>query len=319
MAKKEINVVMDYSQVGIYARCSTNKQDLDRQLLELPRQLKQSDTLVGIFQEKISGFKSERERPELRRLLEAVKMGKVTCIMVSELTRLSRSTLHLLEIIKDLKEYKCQLIVIKDNLTILNSDGSENTTAKIMLVLLAQLGEIEAETLKIRMASGKYNKVTQNSYVGGILPYGYSYINEEKQAKKLIINESEKQVVLRIFSDFVRNAKSLRQIKSELNAENVPTKKQNLKLKNSDINVWNISTISGILSNRFYLGERKYNEEIHTLPENLIFNELLEAYQNKTIFDMANEKLTTNKSNYKPHRDNANLFTNTKPLSNMMK
>ena len=75
-----------------YARASLEKQAIDRQLDELAAAgVRQGD----IYQEKITGTK--RDRPELNRLLAGLREGDT--VMVVELSRVSRSTKDLLEIV----------------------------------------------------------------------------------------------------------------------------------------------------------------------------------------------------------------------------
>jgi DNA invertase Pin-like site-specific DNA recombinase len=76
-----------------YARASLEKQAIERQLDEL--------AVAGvephnIFQEKITGTK--RERPELNRMLAGLREGDT--VVVLELSRISRSTKDLLEIVE---------------------------------------------------------------------------------------------------------------------------------------------------------------------------------------------------------------------------
>ena len=66
-----------------YARVSTDGQNLNRQLDQL-----EATGCERIYQEKITGTK--KERPELEKLLDHIRPGEV--IIISELTRLSRST-----------------------------------------------------------------------------------------------------------------------------------------------------------------------------------------------------------------------------------
>ena len=75
-----------------YARASLEKQAIDRQLDELAAE---GVTPGNIFQEKITGTK--RDRPELNRLLAGLQPGDT--VIVLELSRVSRSTKDLLEIV----------------------------------------------------------------------------------------------------------------------------------------------------------------------------------------------------------------------------
>ena len=75
-----------------YARASLEKQAIDRQLDELAAAgVRQGD----IYQEKMTG--TRRDRPELNRLLAGLREGDT--VMVVELSRVSRSTKDLLEIV----------------------------------------------------------------------------------------------------------------------------------------------------------------------------------------------------------------------------
>ena len=70
-----------------YARVSTKEQSLDRQIDELKKA-----GCERIFCEKISGMK--KEKPEFMRMLDMLRKGDV--VVVSELTRISRSTKELI-------------------------------------------------------------------------------------------------------------------------------------------------------------------------------------------------------------------------------
>ena len=78
-----------------YARCSTNekKQDIQRQVKEL-KELGATDETI--YTEYESGTKANRV--ELKRLLDTVQQGDT--IVVSEVSRISRSTKQLIDIIE---------------------------------------------------------------------------------------------------------------------------------------------------------------------------------------------------------------------------
>ena len=73
-----------------YARVSTLEQNLDRQIDQLEK-----EGCERIYSEKISGTKNNR--PELHRMLDALRPGDT--VIVSELTRLSRSQKFLIELV----------------------------------------------------------------------------------------------------------------------------------------------------------------------------------------------------------------------------
>ena len=93
---------MDYG----YARCSTNesKQDINRQTRELKNLgIKEEN----IFYEYESGTKNDRK--ELNRLMQIVQAGD--SITSLEVSRLTRSTQKLCEIIKEVQEKQIKLVI----------------------------------------------------------------------------------------------------------------------------------------------------------------------------------------------------------------
>ena len=89
-----------------YSRCSTNeeKQDIDRQIREL---IERGVKKENIYFEYASGIKEERT--ELQKLLATVATGDT--IIATEVSRITRSTKQLCEIIEFAKMKKIKLIL----------------------------------------------------------------------------------------------------------------------------------------------------------------------------------------------------------------
>ena len=89
-----------------YARCSTNEsmQDIDRQIRELKQQGAEDKT---IYREYESGTKTNRA--ELQKLLDIVKPGDT--ILATEVSRITRSTKQLCDIIELAKNRKIKLVL----------------------------------------------------------------------------------------------------------------------------------------------------------------------------------------------------------------
>ena len=85
----------------IYARVSSSndRQDTSRQIEDLKKYaISQDIEIVNIFQEHISGAKKIEERQILGECLEYCKRESVNILLLSELSRLGRSTLQVLRI-----------------------------------------------------------------------------------------------------------------------------------------------------------------------------------------------------------------------------
>ena len=93
--------------IAIFARVSTNVQDYDRQVNELTALANGRGWGVeAVFCEKISGAKANAERKELTRMIEYVQAHRISKVAVTELSRLGRDTLQVLEVIQRFNEHR---------------------------------------------------------------------------------------------------------------------------------------------------------------------------------------------------------------------
>jgi DNA invertase Pin-like site-specific DNA recombinase len=135
-----------------YCRCSTNetKQDVNRQRRELQGM---GVTPDKIFMEYESGTKVNR--PELIKLLNTVQTGDT--IVTTEISRLTRSTKQLCDLIDLIKEKHLKLI-IKDSLTIdCTSNDSIDAMTNAFLLLAGVFAELERNMIVDRVRSGMAN------------------------------------------------------------------------------------------------------------------------------------------------------------------
>jgi len=127
-----------------YARVSTDGQRLDRQIDEL---LAAGVDRRMLYQEKITGTK--RDRPELQRMLQELNEGDV--VLISDLTRLSRSTRDLLNIIGKIKEKNASIRSLKD--TWLDTT-SQNPYNEFLLTVMSGLSQLERDLISLRTKEG---------------------------------------------------------------------------------------------------------------------------------------------------------------------
>ncbi len=132
-----------------YCRCSTDdkKQDIKRQVRELKEMGAIDET---IYTEYISGTSVNKR--ELNRLLEAIPDGGT--IVVTEISRISRSTKQLLDFIEVLKARKLCLR-IKDSITIDCRNGEQiDPMTNAMLQIAGVFAELERNMISERVKSG---------------------------------------------------------------------------------------------------------------------------------------------------------------------
>lgn len=165
-----------------YARCSTNetRQDIHRQTREL-KELGATDNTIYFEYE--SGTKTNRA--ELNKLLSVVDSGDT--IVVTEVSRITRSTKQLCDIIELCKEKHLKL-VIKNSLTIDCSNGELDPMTKAFLQISGVFAELERNMISERIKSGMANakakgkQISRGKTTKDDIPLSFQrYYNQYKQ------------------------------------------------------------------------------------------------------------------------------------------
>lgn len=143
-----------------YARCSTNdtKQDINRQVREL-KELGATDTTI--YKEYISG--ASTKKPEWEKLLQAIQ--EKDTLVVTEVSRISRSTKQLCEVIELIQQRKLKLI-IKNSVTIDCTGGTLDPMTKAFIQMSGVFAELEKDIISQRVKSGLANAKANNKRVG---------------------------------------------------------------------------------------------------------------------------------------------------------
>jgi DNA invertase Pin-like site-specific DNA recombinase len=121
-------------------RVSTLEQNLDRQ--------EEALKVAGcekIFYEKVTG--TRRERPELNRMIEHLRIGDT--VIITDLTRLSRSTKDLIDLVNLFQDKEVNLKSLKEN-------WLDTTTpqGKLMFTIFSGLAEFERDLISERTKEG---------------------------------------------------------------------------------------------------------------------------------------------------------------------
>ena len=153
----------------IYARVSStgDRQDTGRQIKDLENYAKsQGIEIVKIYEEHISGAKKIEERQVLTECLEYCKKESVDFLLLSELSRLGRSTLQVLRSLEILHEAKVSVYIQNLGLYTLQPDGKVNPIASIMVTVLAEMANIERSNIQYRLNSGRANYIANGGRLG---------------------------------------------------------------------------------------------------------------------------------------------------------
>ena len=141
-----------------YARCSTNetKQDIDRQVREL-----KAAGAESLFVEYEHGDADEKKQLSL--LLEQARPGDT--IITTEVSRLSRSTKQLCEIIDRIQKQKLRLKII-GSITIDCRSGELDPMTKAFLQMSGIFAELELSMIRARVRSGMANARAKGAKIG---------------------------------------------------------------------------------------------------------------------------------------------------------
>ena len=135
-----------------YGRVSTDGQSLTAQVAEL-----KAAGCTEIFQEKISGAKSDRK--QLARLIARLGAGDV--LVVTRLDRLARSTRDLLNMLGAVAEKGAGFKSLRDT-------WADTTTphGRLMLTVLGGLAEFERELIRARTGEGRERAKARGVHMG---------------------------------------------------------------------------------------------------------------------------------------------------------
>lgn len=142
----------------IYARVSSigDRQSTKRQVKSLNELAATKGYEVkGIYEEHISGAKSNKERKVLTECLESAKENRIDLILFSELSRCGRAIWEVLESIKFCADNGINVHFQKEGLTLLREDGKVDSIMAIYISCLSFCAEKERENIYFRLHQGR--------------------------------------------------------------------------------------------------------------------------------------------------------------------
>ena len=153
----------------IYARVSSqnDRQDTKRQVQDLERYAEsQNLRILKVYEEHISGAKKIEERQVLSECLEYCISNSVRTLLISELSRLGRSTLQVLRSLEILHEAKVSVYIQNIGISSLQPNGEVNPIASIMITILAEMSNIERSNIQYRLNSGRKQYIERGGKLG---------------------------------------------------------------------------------------------------------------------------------------------------------
>ena len=175
----------------------------------------------------ISG-KSLKERPEVLRLIQDVRTGRVKNVLVYKLDRLTRSVKDLIYLIELFSDNNCTFNSQTEKI------DTSNAVGRMFVKIIGIFAEFERENLAERVSLGYEQKTREGNYTNCNGVYGYDYV----LGVGLRVNGEESGVVKDIYRWYLKG-NSMLAISKMLQERDIPTKRGG---------VWRQSTIKSILT-----------------------------------------------------------------------
>jgi site-specific DNA recombinase len=200
-----------------------------------------------VFREEGESGKS-LDRPQLQRLLSAIRAREIDMVMVTRVDRLSRSLLDFFEMHRLMEEHGVKFHSLNEHF------DTSSPVGAAMLKLVLVFAELEraqtAERTKVAMRA----RAERGLWNGGAPPLGY----DSQRNGHLLVNEVEAELVRLIFSKYVE-LRSTYKLARWLNERGHRQKSFASRRKGSTGGkLFSISVLQIMLSNRLYRGEIAY-------------------------------------------------------------
>ena len=235
----------DKPRVAIYTRVSTLHQ-IDKDSLPMQRQdlinyarliLNTEDYVV--YED--AGYSGKNtDRPKFQEMMQQVRLGMFTHILVWKIDRISRNLLDFATMYSELKQLG--VVFVSKNEQFDTSSAMGEAMLKIILIF----AELERNMTSERVTAAMLSRAANGQWNGGRVPLGYDY---DPETKTFTINESEAAVV-KIIHDKYEQERSLVSLARYLNGHGYRTRTGC---------TYSPSTLLIILRNVFYCGDYRYN------------------------------------------------------------
>lgn len=271
--------------IAIYARQSVDKKDsisIDSQIEFCKREVAEGEE-VKVYKDK--GYSGKNiERPAFQQLLEDIKKGNITKIIIYRLDRMSRSLLDFASLVDTFNECGVEFVSSTEKF------DTSTPIGRAMLSIIMVFAQLERETIAGRIKDNYYERGKKGMFLGGNVPFGYDlspYTIDGIKTSKLVPN-SNSETVRKMYELYANGNMSLGQIAKLLTSEG------SLSLYDK---AWDSAKISRTIKNPVYV---KADADIYLYLQNLgclIHNDITEFDGEHGLF-LFGDKVKTGLKNH---------------------
>ncbi len=278
-----MNQQIDYTPVALYARVSSDRQDVDLSISAQLRALRDYAEKNGylVAREYVDEAESGRiaDRPQFQKMLNEASKPEAPFqeILVWKFSRFTRKREHAVAFKAMLRRRGVRVVSITEH-------ADDSPTGKLMEAIIESVDEFYSENLAQEVTRGMREAASRGFWVTGYAPYGYKRVYVQDGAKKrptLELNPPADAVVRRIF-DMVLQGKSILDVVKTLNADGITTTNGKRWLK---------TTIHTMLANEAYTGAVVWGIKAKDKAEPVRVEDAFPAIVTKQEFEKAKKML----------------------------
>ncbi len=180
-------------------------------------------------------------RPAFEEMLEDIKQGKISRVIVYKLDRISRSILDFANMMEVFAAHNVEFVSSTERF------DTSTPIGRAMLNICIVFAQLERETIQKRVADAYYSRSKRGFYMGGRIPYGFEKVKTEidgiKTSKYVPIPEEAEQIRL-MYSLYADEDNSLGDIIAYFNKNGI---------KHLRGGMWSVGRISEMLRNPIYV------------------------------------------------------------------
>jgi DNA invertase Pin-like site-specific DNA recombinase len=226
------------------------------------------------------------DRPDLQRLLDDIRARKIDVIVVYKVDRLTRSLADFAKLVDLFDAHGVSFVSVTQQFNTTTSMG--RLTLNVLLSFAQFEREVTSERIRDKIAASK----RKGLWVGGNLPLGY-----EMKDGKIAVVEQEAELVRSVFRRYLELG-SVNELLRDLRDRDIRTKSRLLSTGVTRGGIlFGRGTLYYLLSNRFYIGEVEYKDEI--LPGEqppIMERALFDAVRQKSLAQWSHRTVARNKS-----------------------
>jgi DNA invertase Pin-like site-specific DNA recombinase len=319
----------DHKTIALYIRLSSedenegesnsvkNQRDLLRDYVKKDASLSGCN-LIEFCDDGYTGINFDR--PKVKEMLDRVRKGEISCILVKDFSRFGRNYIEVGDYIEQVFPFLgVRFVSVTDHY---DSDADHSSIGGIEVALRALIYDLYSKDLSQKVKSALAVRRKKGEYINSYSPFGYS--KAEDGEKRLIIDEPAAKIVRKMF-DLAMSGKTANEIAQILNADRTPTRAQNKKQQTgyttwnsgtTDIDnaFWSDGTVRKVIQDMVYTGTvvsgkyayKSFNDrQVKRIPKSdwVFVPDMHEAIVSKDEFELANKLLSMKRSRKTPYRE----------------